>query len=355
MKSRFHFLAFMLIFIFAFGNCSFAQDNPIAEKIKNELDDNDLKKLEGAAEDIMQGDAKLDKVGEEDDRIDKYFKKKNKKKAEKKAVLAKQMRIDAAKKYASGYSAIYDVYARKLASVKFQYPDDESLANRYLEDAESLFKRAKDKLNGYKKLKKKDLKKTVQYSKLKRDLAAIPELMKQANDDQLQAFSLWQKQEQKMAQEEADESAWEKALAANTIEAYQIYLANYPYGKYSALAQNKISEIQAAIEREQEKNKVEDDTTPVGLANGLVFKVQIIAVSQALTTEQLQEFYGGSEDVYEIQDEGLYKYSIGTFTSYNEANDYSATVGVSDAFVIAFKDGVKISVLEAKELLKGNE
>jgi len=89
--------------------------------------------------------------------------------------------------------------------------------------------------------------------------------------------------------------------------------------------------------------------TPVlAKGSGLYYRVQLSANSKPFDA---QEFYGSSGVVQEVfveQHKGLYKYTAGSYTSYNEAVSYKELVenlpGVIGAFVVAYKDGKRIPV-----------
>jgi hypothetical protein len=83
-----------------------------------------------------------------------------------------------------------------------------------------------------------------------------------------------------------------------------------------------------------------------------MFRVQIIAVKRQLSTEELKKFYPESDDIVEWEDksDGFYKYMIGNFQKYNEARNFKRSVRIRQAFVVAYKDGERILVREAKKL-----
>ncbi len=80
----------------------------------------------------------------------------------------------------------------------------------------------------------------------------------------------------------------------------------------------------------------------------VIYKVQIAASREELTTEKLLEIYSpksGERIFSEIEDE-WYKYAVGRFHSYAEALAYKNEIGVEGAFVIAYKDNKKIQLPE---------
>ena len=90
------------------------------------------------------------------------------------------------------------------------------------------------------------------------------------------------------------------------------------------------------------------NTRVLAEGTGLYYRVQLSANRKAFDAQQ---FYGSSGVVQEVfveQHKGFYKYTAGSFTSYNEAVSYKERVeklrGVSGAFVVAYKDGKRIPV-----------
>ena len=89
--------------------------------------------------------------------------------------------------------------------------------------------------------------------------------------------------------------------------------------------------------------------TPVSSARGVVFKVQIAASSTKL--DLVPSNFKGLNDITVTTDGGsLYKYMYGETSDYNDAKQKMAEAkakGYGGAYLVAFKDGRKISVQEA--------
>ena len=95
-----------------------------------------------------------------------------------------------------------------------------------------------------------------------------------------------------------------------------------------------------------------DNTDLDLIGKKLIFKVQIISSDTPLTIDSPK--LKGLKNVWEYKDGGLYKYTVG-----NEKDLKSASVlqseclrkGFVGAFVIAFKNGKRIPIREARKLL----
>ncbi len=91
---------------------------------------------------------------------------------------------------------------------------------------------------------------------------------------------------------------------------------------------------------------------------GLVFSVQIGAFREEVPIEIVNQFLqlsGSSVKNYKDMSTGLTIYQVGIFGTKEEADTLrkeAVSKGITDSFVIAFKDGQKISIAQALELLK---
>lgn len=90
---------------------------------------------------------------------------------------------------------------------------------------------------------------------------------------------------------------------------------------------------------------------------GLVYKVQIGAFFNPVSEENFKEF---TPITYlKIPDSKYVRYYAGKFSQFGVANDAKNIIrgqkGYSDAFVVAFYNGQKISVTKARQLEQGNE
>lgn len=87
-------------------------------------------------------------------------------------------------------------------------------------------------------------------------------------------------------------------------------------------------------------------TKPV--AQGIEFRVQIMAITKPLhNASGLQTRYHLPYPVVETYQDGLYRYSAGSFRDYSAAvaaGKEIRSLGISDAFVVAYRNGLRISL-----------
>jgi hypothetical protein len=76
----------------------------------------------------------------------------------------------------------------------------------------------------------------------------------------------------------------------------------------------------------------------------VIYKVQIAASKTPLSKESLAKIYKENSLIqYEIEN-AWYKYSVGYFTNYADAQDFKNMIGIRGAFIIAYKGGKKVPI-----------
>ncbi|MGZ4159056.1 MAG: SPOR domain-containing protein, partial [Bacteroidia bacterium] len=104
-------------------------------------------------------------------------------------------------------------------------------------------------------------------------------------------------------------------------------------------------------------NPIVKTNIPMPIDSGVVFKVQIGAFKDEVPLDMANKFLKiAKKGIHNYNDEnGLTIYSVGVFKTYDEAAQVKSEVAkeadINDAFIVAYKDGVKISVEDAKALI----
>ena len=92
---------------------------------------------------------------------------------------------------------------------------------------------------------------------------------------------------------------------------------------------------------------LEAETPPVDI----FFGIQILSKSSPATEEQLKQVYPGIEKPYLMQNDSYFRYLVGKFNTLFEAKVFQNKSQVK-GFIVAYKDGEKIPVQEAVDLLR---
>ncbi len=84
----------------------------------------------------------------------------------------------------------------------------------------------------------------------------------------------------------------------------------------------------------------------------LSFKIQILSSTRKLDRDSIRKVYKIRESVVEENYNGLYKYTVGNFVTYEEARDFKNQLDFQKyiPFVIAYNRGARITVGEAMQL-----
>ena len=97
-------------------------------------------------------------------------------------------------------------------------------------------------------------------------------------------------------------------------------------------------------EVKQPEVKKPETKKPAASSDAPVFKVQILSSSSKLKSTDAR--FKGLKDIDCYQDGGIYKYTVGASTNYNEIYRLRKEVAakIPEAFIIAFKDGKRMDV-----------
>ena len=140
-----------------------------------------------------------------------------------------------------------------------------------------------------------------------------------------------------------DENGWKKYLIGD----FNTYSEADEFRKGLGVSDAFVAKYQdnRKVDVSAQRKVVEQDTEVdvEKILSGIIFKVQIAASINKLTEEILKKIYSGDENINHNIEEGWNKYSIGNYKSYKEAKELIGNAKVNDAFIVAYKDGVKIS------------
>lgn len=116
--------------------------------------------------------------------------------------------------------------------------------------------------------------------------------------------------------------------------------------KQSGDPSSQVADPQKADRVTQAKKSAQGSST--GSSNGVEYRVQLMASSRKLASSDPS--FKGLSPIGSYEEDGLYKYTYGSTGDYDEALrlQREARKVVPGAFVIAFKDGRRVSVAEAR-------
>jgi ribosomal protein L12E/L44/L45/RPP1/RPP2 len=90
--------------------------------------------------------------------------------------------------------------------------------------------------------------------------------------------------------------------------------------------------------------------------DGVYFRVQLAATRRFQDAPSLFNKYRLSRKVLVEKQAGLFKYTAGSFSNYTQARGFKDTAvsrGLRDAFVVAYRDGQRIDILDALQATGG--
>ncbi len=156
-----------------------------------------------------------------------------------------------------------------------------------------------------------------------------------------------------------DALEYEKLAVRDQARALQIctdYPVEYNYGWDDDKSLEEIVKIMKdPIVHEPPKDifATVDKSTEVDetLFKEIIFKVQIAAHTMPLSQEYLNLIYKGQIPIDLIYEENWYKYSIGRYHTFEEAEMTRKESNIKKAFVVAYCEGKKISTQEAIQLV----
>jgi len=131
----------------------------------------------------------------------------------------------------------------------------------------------------------------------------------------------------------------------------------YPVSGIFTYTQNnnsKLINMENTLKVTEPEKEIKKEDTEEKMQQGVVFRVQIRAKYQKkMSRDALADKYNINEEIYEDYHEGYYIYTVGNFSTYEQAKRKRDQLinqhGVPDAFVTAFKDGKRVNKLKELE------
>jgi len=149
-----------------------------------------------------------------------------------------------------------------------------------------------------------------------------------------------------------------EGVFANNINMNILPILNTSFNQNTTNGTNQISaNITKADENQNDESKFNNQLPArISNSNGIVYKVQIGAFKSEVPVVIANKFLTiAKKGITNYKDEsGLTIYTVGEFKTYDEASLVKADVvksGILDAFIVAYKEGTKISLNEGNTLI----
>ncbi|MBN1949556.1 MAG: OmpA family protein [Bacteroidales bacterium] len=119
--------------------------------------------------------------------------------------------------------------------------------------------------------------------------------------------------------------------------------------------QEPVTEVEQEPVNEPEPAYRPEPAFTVASDDQIVFRVQIAASRSKISDSELKKLYTGDQDVFMFEEDNWYKYAIGEFNSYYEANQFRRKSGAKSSFIAAYDKGIKMNLMSAIKLVHAPE
>ncbi|MCK5462302.1 MAG: SPOR domain-containing protein [Bacteroidales bacterium] len=202
----------------------------------------------------------------------------------------------------------------------------------------------------------------------------IPEASKSIDDLQIRGTLSYILEGRNISVDIAQKDVYLSGISNANIEALMVSLESgeeLPAGKPVQTEQVEIKpppvKEQKPIVKEEKPVVKETRTTTTGssgiperqrlpVQDGIYYRVQLAATSRFSDANKAFAANNLSRPVLVERHNGLYKYTVGSFNTYDQANDFRNTVlsrGIRGAFVVAYRNGKRINVMDARKATGG--
>lgn len=173
--------------------------------------------------------------------------------------------------------------------------------------------------------------KPMQYKSLVEECENLKTSLQQAKEEQSKAAAALAPLESKLAEKEGQ------------LNALQIEMNKLKTTLATPATQPKVENTNTT------RYKTAKTSSPAQKVTGLIYKVQI----GAFRNKNLTKYFENSPNFSgEVDSDGTKKYTLGLFEDYWEADHfkkYLREMGVTDAWIVAYKDGIRVALKDARE------
>ena len=134
----------------------------------------------------------------------------------------------------------------------------------------------------------------------------------------------------------------------NSLTKLQTVINNHPANQNQTTNVDTTSNNTLANNNNTTIDSNKENVAPIvtSSTSGVVYRAQIGSIADANSKDYFQKKYNLNEDIFVDPFQGTYKYSVGSFPTYAKAKEYASQLKAKsgvNSFVIAFKDGVRVS------------
>lgn len=143
------------------------------------------------------------------------------------------------------------------------------------------------------------------------------------------------------------------------LQIYQDFPVEYNYGWDDDVSEEELKKfykndiVNLPPEEVFKKVPPEERKEPEG--GYIEFRVQIAAHTGQIDDDYIKTFYTGADSVSEVREGNWFKYQIGQFDNFADANLLRQKSRVPRAFVVAYQNNKKITIIEALAILQNNQ
>ena len=140
------------------------------------------------------------------------------------------------------------------------------------------------------------------------------------------------------------------------LQIYQDFPVEYDYGWINDVSQEELARFYknpvVNLPPEEVFKNIDSLKKKEPEGGTVVFRVQIAAHTVQIGDEYIKTFYTGTDSIMEINEGRWFKYQIGNFDNYQDADKLRISCRVPRAFVVAYQDEKKLTIKDALALLQ---
>ena len=143
------------------------------------------------------------------------------------------------------------------------------------------------------------------------------------------------------------------------LQIYQDFPVEYNYGWENDVSMEELAKffknpvVNLPPEEVFKRIPPEEKKEPEG--GQIEFRVQIAAHTVQLTQEYIKTFYTGQDSIVEVPEGAWFKYQIGNYDNFRDAEKLRRSCRIPRAFIVAYQDGKKLTIKKALAILQENQ